>query len=81
MRTTRLETLVSLATIRCHSCRGPQMNKFEQVSSDHHHMSLAGELGVSGLMSRGAVLGEPQVWCLEGGRPGEPAQWDPIHHG
>ena len=21
---------------------GPQMNKFEQVSCDHHHMSLAG---------------------------------------
>ena len=29
---------------------GPQMNKFEQVSSDHHQMSLAGE-GVPGLRS------------------------------
>ena len=30
---------------------GPQMNKFEQVPSDHYMMSLAG--------------GAPQVWCPE----------------
>ena len=29
---------------------GPKMNKFEQVSSDHHHMSL--------------VRVGPHVWCL-----------------
>ena len=32
---------------------GPQINKFEKVSSDHHQMSLAGEEGRS-----------PWVWCL-----------------
>ena len=34
---------------------GPQMNKFEQVSSDHHQLSLAGGrvVGVPGLMSGG----------------------------
>ena len=37
---------------------GPELNKFEQVSSDDHQMSLAGN---------GA--GGSQVWCPRGGRP------------
>ena len=49
----------SIATTRCHSQRGPQMNKFEQISSEDHQMSLAG--GQS--QAQGC-----QVWCqLEGG--------------
>ena len=53
MHTVRLETVyasVSVATARCLFLGGwgigPQMNKFEQVSSDHHQMSLAGGAGV-----------------------------------
>ena len=49
MRTTHLETVrvsVTVATTRCHSWGCPQMNKFEQVSSDHHQMLLAGGDGV-----------------------------------
>ena len=44
---------VSVVTNRCH-CSGacPQMNKFEQFSSDHHQMSLVGGRS-SGLMLRG----------------------------
>ena len=38
---------VSVVTTRCRSWRGGgegyQMNKFEQVFTDHHQMSLAGE--------------------------------------
>ena len=44
MHTAHLNTVcasVSVATTRCHSHGGSQMNKFEQVSSDHHQMSLA----------------------------------------
>ena len=44
MHTARLETVcasVSVATTRCHS-GDPQMNKFKQVFSDHHQMSLVG---------------------------------------
>ena len=42
-----------------------QMNKFEQVSNDHHQMSLAGE----GVGPQGWCLGDgvsPQVWCAGG---------------
>ena len=48
MHNARLETVrtsVSVATARCHSVGGrvgPQMINFEQVSSNHHQMSLAG---------------------------------------
>ena len=45
MRTVRLETVhasVSVTNIRCRSVGGPQMHKLEQVSSDHHQMSLVG---------------------------------------
>ena len=58
MRITRLETKhasVLVATARCQFSGvgiGPPMNKLEQVSSDHHQMSLAG-------------VG-PQVWCQGG---------------
>ena len=38
---------------------GPQVNKFEQVSSDHHQMSVAGGIGYLGLMSEGEVLRYP----------------------
>ena len=44
MRTARLETT-------CFSFSGHQMNMFEQVSRDHHQMSL--ERGSPGLMSIG----------------------------
>ena len=57
MRTFRLETIrapVSVATTRRHSRdEGLQVNKFEQVSSDHYQMSPAGV---------------PQVWCPGEGR-------------
>ena len=39
MGTAHLETVhasFSVATTRCCSAVGPQMNKFEQVSSDYH---------------------------------------------
>ena len=53
---------------------GPQVNKFEQVSSDDHQMSLAREVGY--IQREGGV-------CLEaGGRvcPGEvPLPWDLSH--
>ena len=50
---------------------GPQINKFEQVSSDYHQMSLAGgRVGVPCLM----------VW-YPGGRSGDIVQWGPMHHG
>ena len=64
MRTARLETVhapILLATTRCPFMgevgEGPQMNKFEQVSSDHHQLSLAGGrvVGVPGLISGGGV--------------------------
>ena len=45
MRTARLET-ISVSSFSGHHQMSlwmvsPQMNKFEQVSSDHHQMSLA----------------------------------------
>ena len=43
MHTARLQTVhVSVATTRCQYCDGvgPQLNKFEQVSSDDHQMSV-----------------------------------------
>ena len=59
MRAARLENVrasVSVATTRCRSgrCGGPKMNRLEQVSSDHHQMSLQGG---------------PQVWCPWEGVP------------
>ena len=52
MHTARLETVcVSVVTTRCYSGRlgGRFSNdKFEQVSSNHHQMSLAVGVGVSG---------------------------------
>ena len=36
----KLYVRASVATTTCHS-QGPQVNKFEQVSSDDHQMSLA----------------------------------------
>ena len=45
MRAIRLPTVrVSVATTRCQCCGGggPQVNKYEQVSSDDHQMSMGG---------------------------------------
>ena len=53
----RLETLralVSVVTARCCSLGCPQMNKFEQIASDHHQMSLT--RGSTGLISREVTL-------------------------
>ena len=50
---------------------GTQMNKFEQVSSNHHQMSL----------EWGAKVGRvPRSDVREAG-VGSPLQWDPMHHG
>ena len=62
---------VSSASVTATRCQyqwgeGPQMNKFEQVSSDHHQMSVAG-----------AGAG-PQVWCL---REAGPQVWCPGRGG
>ena len=58
MRTARLETvrdLVSVASTRCCSREGgSHVNKFEQVFSDQHQISLGGGL---------------QVWCPGGTLP------------
>ena len=64
MRTARLPTVrVSVATTRYQYWWGvgPQANKFEQVSSDDHQMSAAGEgvgpmSGIQGV--RGGGMGE-----------------------
>ena len=49
---------VSVAITRCHSRGvGPQMNKFKQVSSDNHQMSLGGGRS-PGLMPGGMCGGE-----------------------
>ena len=73
MRTGHLPTIhVLVATTRCQYWLeevGPQVNKFEQVSSDEHQMSSAGEMGV---VPRSDVLGEgvsAQVWCPGEGVP------------
>ena len=50
---------------------GLQVNTFDLVSRDDYQLSLAGEGGCSGLMSRrGSVEGRvgPQVWCLGEGK-------------
>ena len=74
MRTTRLEMVrasVSVATTRYHTQGVPHMNKFEQVSSDHHQMSLPGgpnmnkfEQVSSDHHQMSLAGGIPQVWCL-----------------
>ena len=72
MRTAHLETVcasISVATVRCHS-GGSQMNKFEQVSSDDHQMSLVGMGQVGGRGPRSDVQGV-----------GGPVQWSKIHYG
>ena len=54
MHITRLQTVHTLVGItRCHSGVGPLVNKFEQVSSIDHQMSVVG-----GVRS--------QVWCPRG---------------
>ena len=53
IHTTPLQTVcASVVTTRCSWRGGPQMNKFEQVSSDGHQMSQAG----------GRVWGGGNVW-------------------
>ena len=47
MLTARLPTIHALVATRCHYWYGgPQVNKFEQVSSDDHQISLAGRVGL-----------------------------------
>ena len=71
MHTACLET--ACASVQWPPPEGPQLNKFEQVFSDHHQMSLAWE-GSQGLKSGGGGTpsdlsgGGPQVWC-PGGEP------------
>ena len=85
MRTARLETVhapILLATTRClfmgEVGEGPQMNKFEQVSSDHHQLSLTGGrvVGVPARMSGGGGRVGSQVWCRGGGESGGPRSDD-----
>ena len=57
MRTARLPTERASAT-RCQYPGGPQVNKFEQVSSDGHQISLA---------KKGLKLGVPCLMAREGG--------------
>ena len=71
MLTARLETVhvsVSVATISCFGERvgvGPEMNKFEQVSNDHHQMPLAAEGEWSpDLMPRSYPTIWPIPWCI-----------------
>ena len=74
MRTACLQivhAIVSVATTRCHFLESTQMNRFEQVSSDHHQMSLAG--GSTGLMPR------EQSDVLGGTRPDLSWGWVPYH--
>ena len=60
MRTTRLSAICPLVTTRCQYELGvdPQVNKFAQVSSDGHQMSLAGGQG-------------PEAQCLIPGGTGQ----------
>ena len=46
---------------------GPEVSKFEQVSSDGHQMSLAGGSG------------NPVQWGPT--LKGDTVQWGPMHHG
>ena len=54
---------ISVVPTRCHSRKGPQVNKFELVSSVGHQMSVA--VGVApGLMSWGTPTISPIPWCI-----------------
>ena len=79
MRTARLPTiLVLVATTRCqyHEGMGPQVSKFEQVTSDDHQMSIAGGEGRSHFCYLGE--GEEEVPYLVSGMGGYHV---PMHHG
>ena len=54
--------------------RGPHMNKFEQVFSDHHQMSLAGAGagGIPGLMSMGEAVYSEVQYIIGNGPMGTP---------
>ena len=73
MRAAFLETVsgsVSVATTRCHSWGVSQMNKFEQVSSNHHQISLAWRVLRSDVWGReGLYLTYPR------GGGGYPTMW------
>ena len=59
MHASRLQTIcASVTTTRCHCVRDPQMNKFEQVSSDGHREVM---ISVSQLVRGGGS----HVSCLE----------------
>ena len=70
LRTARLETVhvcsfsghcqMSLLGGEMGEGVGPQMNKFEQVSRDHHQMSLAGRAPTSDVQGEGT----PMMWPI-----------------
>ena len=80
---------ISILSYAIHSLNvtlgGPQMNKFEQVSSDDHQMSPAGGWGKGSQVWCPGAWGS-QVWCLggEGWAEGlslvDPVQWGSMHH-
>ena len=62
MRIAHLQTVCALVATRSqYFVEGPQVNKFEQVSSDGHQMSLAGGAGFPCLMSRGGGRAEGSI--------------------
>ena len=65
MHTARLATVCASAT-RCQYGRGvgPQVNKTEQVSSDGHQMSVAGDTSVMYLLACGQNEGQMPVKAL-----------------
>ena len=75
MRTTCLVNHTCFTTRCQHQWGDPEVNKFEQVSSDGHQVT-----------SRGLGWGQgiPEVLCPEAGWGqgwGDPVQWSPMHHG
>ena len=69
MHTAHLETVLQFQWPQPDVSPGdPQMNKFEQVSSNHHQISLAGRGGIGLMSGRGSIL--PYLYL--GGRGGYP---------
>ena len=76
IHTAYLPTVCASVATRCLYVGGPQVNKFEQVSSDGHKMSLAGRPHVwKGGVESGILYSEVQ--CIMGnGHLGPPYQND-----
>ena len=66
---------VSVATRFQHQ-RGPQVNKFEQIYSLGHQMSLPGGLCTVRSMCGGQGKGGPAQWSPMSGWAGSGAEWD-----